>query len=166
MFGLSPDTIRPFSLSASAGNGILHCISYCSPNRGVTMTRFLMSVVALTCWFRLESYAQAVSKVGQTLPVLYEAHDIDTSGSDLRRFIERFDADRGSLNRSYPVRGSAARLNRMRQFYNDWLAELGRRDFDAMSPDGRVDYILMRNHLGHELRQWSCKRSRWQRSSR
>jgi len=112
-----------------------------------------MSVMALTSWFRCESYAQAVSKVGQSFPVLYEVRDIDTSKSELQRFIERFEVDRGSLSRSYPVRASSRRLNRMRQFYNEWLAELDRRDVDAMSKDGRIDYILLKNHLGHEARK-------------
>jgi uncharacterized protein (DUF885 family) len=61
--------------------------------------------------------------------------------------------DRGSLQRSYPVVGSPARRERFRKFYSDALQRLRQLDFDAMSEAGKVDYILFRNHLEHELRQ-------------
>jgi len=41
----------------------------------------------------------------------------------------------------------------MKQFYSDWLATLAKLDFDSMSQDGRIDYLLFKNHLGHQLRQ-------------
>jgi hypothetical protein len=41
----------------------------------------------------------------------------------------------------------------MKQFYTDWLAALAKLDFDSMSQDGRIDYVLFKNHLDHELRQ-------------
>jgi uncharacterized protein (DUF885 family) len=73
--------------------------------------------------------------------------------SELRGLIERYTADRGSLFRFFSTDASATRHARMKQFYSDWLAALAKLNFDSMSEDGRVDYLLFKNHLDHELRQ-------------
>ena len=73
--------------------------------------------------------------------------------SEMRAPIERYTADRGSLTRSYPVAVSAARRVRFKKFYEDQLAALKTLDFDSMSQDGKVDYLLFKNHLEFELRQ-------------
>jgi uncharacterized protein (DUF885 family) len=71
----------------------------------------------------------------------------------MRSAIERYTVDRGSLTRSYPVAVSQARRERFKKFYTDWLASLQSLDFDSMSQDGKIDYILFKNHLEYELRQ-------------
>ena len=73
--------------------------------------------------------------------------------SEMRALIERYSVDRGSLARSYPVGMSPARRERFKKYYRDWLESLRGLNFDSMSQDGKVDYILFRNHLEHELRQ-------------
>jgi uncharacterized protein (DUF885 family) len=73
--------------------------------------------------------------------------------SEMRAAIERFSVDRGSLARSYPVGMSPARRDRFKKYYSDWLVSLNAINFDSMSEDGKVDYILFRNHLEYELRQ-------------
>jgi uncharacterized protein (DUF885 family) len=82
-----------------------------------------------------------------------ELGDLDTSKSELRPVIERYVADRGSLTRSYPVDISSARQARFKQFYADWLALLGKMNFDALGAEGKVDYVLFKNHLDHEAQQ-------------
>lgn len=78
--------------------------------------------------------------------------DLDASPSEMKTSIERYVADRGSLFRVYPVE-SPARQARFKQFYSEWLAAIGKMNFDAMSQDGKVDYLLFRTHLEHELQQ-------------
>ncbi len=73
--------------------------------------------------------------------------------SEMRGAIERYTVDRGSLTRSYPVAMSPARRERFRKFYNEWLSSLLKLDFDSMSQDGKIDYLLFKNHLEYELRQ-------------
>ncbi len=73
--------------------------------------------------------------------------------SEMRAAIERYTVDRGSLTRSYPVNMSPARRDRFKKFYTEWLTSLEKVDFDSMSQDGKVDYILFKNHLEYELRQ-------------
>ncbi len=79
--------------------------------------------------------------------------DANSTPSEMRGVIERYTADRGSLARFYSVEGSSARQARMREFYAGWLGTLAKINFDSMSQDGRIDYLLFKNHLDHELRQ-------------
>jgi len=71
----------------------------------------------------------------------------------MRPIIEYYIADRGSLQRSFFVNNSPARRERFRKLYQDALDRMQKLNFDAMTEAGKVDYILFRNHLEHELRQ-------------
>jgi uncharacterized protein (DUF885 family) len=95
------------------------------------------------------------AKVASDAPDLGE---LDASRSEMRPVIERYVADRGSLSRSYPVESSPARMARFKQFYADWLALIGKMNFDAMSQDGKVDYTLFRFHLEREQQQLEIQR--------
>jgi len=79
--------------------------------------------------------------------------ELKSSDSEMRAQIERYTVDRGSLTRAFPVPMSPSRRDRFKQFYSDWLASLTKVDFDHMSEDGQIDYILFKNHLEYELRQ-------------
>lgn len=78
---------------------------------------------------------------------------LDSSASEMRYLIESYNTDRGSLTRIYPDALSPTRRVRFKQFYEQWRDTLSKLDFDAMGQDGRIDYLLFRNHLDHELRQ-------------
>jgi hypothetical protein len=82
-----------------------------------------------------------------------ELSDVDTSNSEMRPLIERFAADRGNLLRYYNIGGAPDRRERLRRFYNDAKATLAEKNFDAMSQDAKVDYVLFRNSIDHELRR-------------
>ncbi len=85
--------------------------------------------------------------------------------SELRGAIERYDADRGSLLRSAPASGSPHRDHRIHDFDAQWLDQLGSVDFDRLSQDGKVDYLLLKNYLAHELRQVDIRtreRTEWE----
>src|SRR5439155_14920350 len=84
---------------------------------------------------------------------LFDTKETNLSESEMRSLIERYTVDRGSLTRSYPVSISLARQTLFRQFYSDWLAQLQKLNFDSMSHEGKVDYLLLKNHLEYELRQ-------------
>jgi uncharacterized protein (DUF885 family) len=97
-------------------------------------------VVALVCCFLIQIPAQISTRT--KVPV-----------SEVRNAIERYTVDRGSLMRSYPVAVSRARRERFKKLYTEWLASLQGLDFDSMSQDGKIDYLLFKNHLEYELRQ-------------
>ncbi len=99
-------------------------------------------VIVLLCCFSVQLPAQTATRTNAKAPV-----------SEMRSAIERYTVDRGSLTRSYPVAVSRARRERFKKFYGEWLASLPSLDFDAMSQDGKIDYILFKNHLEYELRQ-------------
>lgn len=101
----------------------------------------------LTAGFRFQSSAQKAKVATVSSEVA------DLAPSEMRPIIEYYVADRGSLQRSFPVTSSPARRDRFRKFYSDALERIQRLNFDSMSQEGKVDYILFRNHLEHELRQ-------------
>src|SRR5215510_15657745 len=126
-------------------------------NRKLRMAACLIAVVALSGGLVFTAKTSAYLESGQKPPDAAsdapDLKDLDSSSSELRSLIERYVADRGSLSRSYPVEMSPARLARFKQFYSDWLATLAKLNFDAMSHDGKVDYLLLKTHLNHELQQ-------------
>ncbi len=114
----------------------------------IGLTCSLLALLAACAWFGF-SKMPAVAAQGNA-PDLGE---VDTSKSELRPVIERYVADRVSVARSYPLEISAGRQARFKQFYDDWLAQLGKLNFDSLSADGKVDYVLFKNHLDHEAQQ-------------
>ncbi len=73
--------------------------------------------------------------------------------SVMRGCIERYGTDYDAIDRSYGMPISPARNERMRKLYNDNLALLAGLTFESMSQEDRVDYIMFKNYLSHELRQ-------------
>ncbi len=94
----------------------------------------------------------------ETASVVLDLEDLNGDRSEVRGVIERYAADRGSLQRSLPPSVSPLRDGRIRDFTKHWLDEIGKLDFDRMSQDGKVDYLLLKNYLGHELRQLELRR--------
>ncbi len=66
--------------------------------------------------------------------------------------IERYDADLAALNRFHPLPYAPTRHERLKRFYSNWLENLTALDFDALSSDARIDYVLLKNQLDYELR--------------
>ena len=67
--------------------------------------------------------------------------------------IEQFTADRMALARSYPLIISPAHVTRFERFYHDELAMLGTIDFNSLSHEDQVDYLLLKNLLTSDLHQ-------------
>jgi uncharacterized protein (DUF885 family) len=112
-------------------------------------------VASLLCCFLFQVPAQNGSRMNGARS---KAATADPNGSkapvsEMRSAIERYAVDRGSLARSYPVAASRSRRERFKKFYEEWLASLQSLDFDSMSQDGKIDYLLFKNHLEYELRQ-------------
>jgi len=72
--------------------------------------------------------------------------------SELRELVERFVTDLNELDRFYDVAGSAARLQRRREFFQTWQRKLAEVDFERLGVEGRIDATLLRTHLIYELR--------------
>ena len=72
--------------------------------------------------------------------------------SELRDVVSRYAADRQLMMRFYTVSGSEKRNAALRAFYGGWLRALPGIDFDRLSQEGRVDYILLRNRIESDSR--------------
>lgn len=113
-------------------------------------------VVPLVCCFLVQIPAQTNTRTNggaRPKPAATDGNGARAPVSEMRSAIERYSVDRGSLARSYPVAVSQGRRDRFKKFYTDWLKSLDSLDFDSMSQDGKIDYILFKNHLEYELRQ-------------
>ena len=110
-------------------------------------------VVVLLCCFLIQIPAQTNRGAKPKAVVAADPNGTKERISEMRSAIERYAVDRGSLTRSYPVAISQARRDRFKKFYTDWLTALQSLDFDSMSEDGKIDYLLFKNHLEYELRQ-------------
>jgi uncharacterized protein (DUF885 family) len=131
------------------------------------MKRSLVALVSLgiVLWHQGISLASAVGRDGQR-PArsgttrseragasVALGDELDTSSSELRPLIERFTVDLGGVNRFYTIPISPTRRERLRRFYTEWLQKLDGVNFEALSMEGRVDYLLFKNHLEYSLRQ-------------
>jgi dipeptidyl aminopeptidase/acylaminoacyl peptidase/uncharacterized protein (DUF885 family) len=104
-------------------------------------------------------------KLGTNASTSLDLAELNSDRSELRGAIERYESDRGSLLRSAPAQGSPHRDERIHDFTAQWLDQLGSVDFDRLSQDSKVDYLLLRNHLAHELRQVDIRtheRAEWE----
>jgi uncharacterized protein (DUF885 family) len=70
--------------------------------------------------------------------------------ADLPVLIEQYQADRGALDRAYNLPFATRHRARMASFYEEWEKKLAALDFGALPQDGKVDYLLLKNHLRHE----------------
>lgn len=73
--------------------------------------------------------------------------------SRLRGAIEKYFEDLGSISRFYTAFTSVNRGNRLNHLYTDWLAFLGKLNFDSLNHDEQIDYLLFKNYLEHEIKE-------------
>ncbi len=78
---------------------------------------------------------------------------VSRPASELRDVLERYSVDRSALRRRHDVEHSPARRERFRAFYTEWRAALAQIEFESLGQQGRIDYILFRNHLSYRLRR-------------
>lgn len=71
--------------------------------------------------------------------------------TELVNLITTYQADRGALSRLYTNRLSAEYFARMESFNQDYLKTLQSQNYDALSEDGKIDYVLFRNFLEKQL---------------
>jgi hypothetical protein len=99
-------------------------------------------------------------------PPPYQAPDphqiLGSAPADLGPLLERYNTDRESLRRFYDLSFSPTTERAMRQFYEAWQGTLPRVQFDALPQEGRIDFILFRNKLDHEIRQLDLSRKRFE----
>jgi hypothetical protein len=81
--------------------------------------------------------------------------------SELRLVMERYGSDRAAILRRYPVNYSPVRHARLNDFYEGWQARLRELDFEGLSQEGRVDYVLLRNRIRFDQEMLRLDEERW-----
>lgn len=67
--------------------------------------------------------------------------------SELRLIVPAYASGRGAMLRSLQSVPEAERGAHQQRWHEAWLAQLGTLDFDRLSREGQVDYVLLRNRI-------------------
>lgn len=113
----------------------------------IRITIVIATLLALATNFSSVIRTRASQNIGADSPAL------DSAGSEMRELIESYNTDRGNLSRTYADALAPTRRLRFKQFLEQWRDRLSKINFDSLSQDDRIDYLLFKNHLDHELRQ-------------
>lgn len=86
----------------------------------------------------------------------------DASVSRMRGMIETYQADYGALARLHSFQISEARQARLEALLDQYNDRLNATDFDSLSADGRIDYLLFRDHLAERRDRLARDRARFE----
>lgn len=103
----------------------------------------------LVLFWLLTIFTAAANLVPQSSAALT---GITLGKSELSDAILLFTRDGSSLERNFGFAILPARRERLQKLCTQWLDNLEKTDFDKLSVDGRVDFILFGNHLQRQLR--------------
>lgn len=73
--------------------------------------------------------------------------------SDMRTAVTHYLQDVASLQRRYPVLYSPVRHARLRTLHEGWRAQLNAVDYEALNPEGRIDYVTLQSRITYNLEQ-------------
>jgi hypothetical protein len=76
---------------------------------------------------------------------------IPKARSEFAEVVQRYQADQTALTRRYDAAESPDRRFRMRNFYQAWRTRLREADYNGLSAEAKVDYLLLDNELTHQL---------------
>jgi hypothetical protein len=78
--------------------------------------------------------------------------------TELVDMITAYQADRGALFRLYTNRVSEEYFSRMQSFNQDYLDALEKKNYNSLSEDGKIDYVLFRNYLETQLAELNLEK--------
>jgi hypothetical protein len=94
-------------------------------------------------------------------PVLASLVDAAKTESDLRLAVDRYLLDKAAIERRYDVPYSPVRHARLKTFYQGWKQRVAEADFGAFNPEGRIDYLLLRNRIEYDIEMLALADRRW-----
>ena len=80
------------------------------------------------------------------------------SATELVQTIQTYQADWGALRRLYTNTLSLEYFDRIEEFNQDYLANLQKLNYNNLSEDGKIDYVLFRNFLEKELAELALEK--------
>jgi hypothetical protein len=102
---------------------------------------------------------------GQYVPVLAQLLGQKGTESEMRDIVTRFTADENALGRRWNVEYAPARRERFREYYRGWQGRLRELDFNGLSQQAKIDYILMNHSLRHSLSLLDREEKQWVESA-
>ena len=98
--------------------------------------------------------------------LVWHGSPVTAQAETMRDFIESYQADADLLARHWEISGdSDAELTRETKLLHDWQGRLKAVDFEKLSLDQRVDYVLLRNELESSLNNLSTRQAERQELS-
>ncbi len=73
-----------------------------------------------------------------------------SQANELIDIIKSFEADKNALSRMYTIRESEEYYKRLSKFYDDSRENLNTINFDDLSRDAKIDYLLLKNLIDKE----------------
>ena len=101
----------------------------------------------------------------QYVPVLAQMLGSKGTESEMRDIVNRFTADENALGRRWNVEYAPARRERFREYYRGWQSRLKELDFNGLSQQGKIDYVLMNHQLRHSLSLLDREEKQWAESA-
>ena len=92
--------------------------------------------------------------------LLLPVHGRTAAPPVLPDLINEFRADARSVDEAFNLPWSSARLDRRDALVREWTARLEALDYDTLTPDDRIDWHLLRNHLAGEADDIALERAR------
>ncbi|KAF4632224.1 hypothetical protein G7Y89_g5902 [Cudoniella acicularis] len=88
----------------------------------------------------------------------YESHTChDDDSEDIRQRIERVSADISDIDQFYNIASSPTRHSRFHSYYTSELSSLKNVPFNSLNQEGKIDYLLLQNHLKKDLHRLSLE---------
>lgn len=115
------------------------------------MARTLSLVLAGALCLTSEIQAQAAPHNPDANSAVPNLAALVGTTSELAPVVNRYSNDFNSISRRYDVSGSPDQRKRMREFYTSWRARLAEIDFEKLSHEGKIDYVLLNRDMKHEL---------------
>ncbi len=75
----------------------------------------------------------------------------ENTDSNMVVFLENYQVDKNDLNRFHNLVFSDFYLERFESFQQEWHQKMNSIDFDSLDRAGKVDFILLKNYIQHEL---------------
>ena len=85
--------------------------------------------------------------------------------SDMRIAVDRYVLDKAAIERRYEVPYSPVRHARLRTFYDAWDKRLVEADFAGLNPEGRIDFVMLRNRVAYDRAMLDLSDRRWRQMS-
>ena len=129
-------------------------------------TRFTLALVLLATPLGAQNTTLQTGVDGaQYVPPLASLLAARGTESELRDIVTRFTNDENALSRRWTVDYAPARRERFREYYRGWQSRLRELDFDKLSQQGRIDYVLLTHSLRHSLGLLDREEKMWMESA-